>query len=41
MDGRNSNIKSIFREEILSNKPRWMNMEIIQKTFMYNFLLNA
>ena len=33
--------KSIFGEEILSNKPRWMKIEIIQKAFIYNILLNA
>ncbi|MEM1967324.1 MAG: hypothetical protein QXN23_01735 [Candidatus Caldarchaeum sp.] len=43
MDGRDSDIciKSIFREEILSRKPRWMEVEIIQKAFIYNLLLNA
>ncbi|MEM0348789.1 MAG: hypothetical protein QXH32_01965 [Candidatus Caldarchaeum sp.] len=33
--------KSIFCEEILSKKPRWMSIEIVHKTFIYNLLLNA
>ena len=33
--------KSIFGEEILSNKPRWMKVEIIQKVYIYNLLLNV
>ena len=33
--------KSIFGEEILSKKPRWMKIEIIQKAFIYNLLLNT
>ncbi|MEM1967321.1 MAG: IS5 family transposase [Nitrososphaerota archaeon] len=32
--------KSIFGEEILSKKPRWMRTEIVQKAFIYNLLLN-
>jgi hypothetical protein len=38
MDGGNSNIN--IREEILSNKPRWMKPEI-QKAHIYSLLLNA
>ena len=33
--------KSIFGEEILSNKPRWISVEVVQKAFIYNLLLNA
>ena len=33
--------KSMFGEEILSKKPRWMRTEIVQKAFIYNLLLNT
>ncbi len=35
---RISAFKSIFGEEVLHNKPRWMKVEMIQKAFIYNLL---
>ena len=32
--------KSIFGEYLLSNKPRWIGIDIVQKVFIYNLLLN-
>ncbi|MEM2293720.1 MAG: hypothetical protein QXM50_06860 [Candidatus Caldarchaeum sp.] len=30
-----------FGEEILPTKPRWINVEIIQKAYIFNLLLNT
>jgi len=33
--------KSMFGEEALSSKPKWMKVEMVQKAFIYYLLLNA
>jgi hypothetical protein len=36
-----SRFKALFREHLLSRKPRWMDAELMLKEFIYNMLLSA
>ncbi|MEM2042901.1 MAG: hypothetical protein QW410_06095 [Nitrososphaerota archaeon] len=41
VDTAMSVFKSMFGEEALSSKPKWMKVEMVQKAFIYYLLLNA